>query len=408
MQTNIEKFGVPYVSQCAEVKQKATRNSKNSKLEQRISALLDNYNIKYLRHFFLSEKRLSHEFDFFLPDCRLLIDADGIYFHGYLDDPDGVRVREDYDEVRLALVPEDCRFMVLIEGDEDRQLKEIVNLIEQTTGSLSELDSQLFEWCRSIDFPWPQYSEERMFKDWSHLIRYSNMTYVPQCRLGQSLIKHFHKSIFHARVGSALSPFEAWHDDNALKQVIRNRLIYKNDVQPAKILAGFNLSKICPSVSTFNPVLTKYLVKKYLDEFSEIFDPFSGFSGRLLGVAACEKRYKGQDLNGNAVSESNDIITFLKLDASKYSVVKKDVLESQGEFECLLTCPPYNKKEVYNNETMFKCCDEWIQECLDRFDCKRYVFVVDETKKFESFVKEEIRSDSHLTHAVERVVVIDK
>ena len=85
-----------------------------------------------------------------------------------------------------------------------------------------------------------------------------------------------------------------------------------------------------------------------------------------------------------------------------------DVLESQGEFECLLTCPPYNKKEVYNNETMFKCCDEWIQECLDRFDCKRYVFVVDETKKFESFVKEEIRSDSHLTHAVERVVVIDK
>lgn len=72
----------------------------------------------------------------------------------------------------------------------------------------------------------------------------------------------------------------------------------------------------------------------------------------------------------------------------------------------MLTCPPYNKKERYADEEVFKSCDEWIQECLNRFECQIYVFVVDETTKFKEFIKEEIKSSSHLTSAVEYVVVI--
>lgn len=89
-------------------------------------------------------------------------------------------------------------------------------------------------------------------------------------------------------------------------------------------------------------MLGRYLTLRYLSEYSEVFDPFSGFSGRLLGVSSTGKAYVGQDLNSVAVTESNEIIQVLELNHS--SVSCKDILSSSSEYECMLTCPPYSKK----------------------------------------------------------------
>lgn len=405
--TMIRKYGVTNPSQHAESKRKATAAARFSKLELRICNLLDNYKIEYIHHYFLKNDTLSHEFDFYIPKYKLLIDADGLYYHSYLDDPDGVRVREDYDAVRLKLIPDDHIFHVIVEGQEDNQIKELIEVLESVSGNLAEYDSYLFEWCRSIDFPYPNYTEKRMLSDWRHLNQYQNDSYVPQCRIGQSLIRHFHKSLFDCHVGTCLSPKEGWNNDDKLKQVIRNRFIYKNTVDPSKVLSGFTVSKLCPVVSTFNPVLARYLTKKYLAKFNTVFDPFSGFSGRLIGVASTKKQYIGQDLNPISVSEANQIIHFLNLDCNEYKVTEADILQSYGSYDCLLTCPPYGKKEIYNSETVFKSCDEWIDECLARFECNRYVFVVDNTDKYKDNIVEEISNKSHFSDAKEYVVVID-
>lgn len=406
-QTFKNQYGVEYTSQIPEFKAKATKSARKSTLEQRICTLLDNYGIEYVHHYIIQKDGHSHEFDFYLPQFKLLLDADGLYYHGYLDDPDGVHIREDYDEVRLYLVPQDHLFHVIVEGSEEKQIKQIVDLIEQNAGSLSTYDSIIFKWCRSMSFPYPNYSDKRLKNDWKHLNLYRNDTYVPQCRIGQSLIKQFHKSIYNCKVGNNLSPYEGWNDDNKLRQVIRNRLIYINKVDPSKVLAGFNISKICPCVSTFNPILARYLTLKYLNEFDSVFDPFSGFSGRLLGVASTGKAYIGQDLNGTAIAETNQIIDFLNLDKERYSVTEQDILTCSGDYSCLLTCPPYNKKEIYATETVFKSCDDWIHECIDRFNCKKYVFVVDETEDFDECVVEEIKSASHFSNVIEKVIVIE-
>lgn len=403
-----ERYGVINVSQYSEFKAKATKHARFSKLEERICKLLDNYRIEYVHHYFLKDENISHEFDFYIPKYKLLLDADGLYFHSYLDDPDGERVRDDYDEVRLKLVPKDHIFHVIVETQEDRQVKELVDLLESISGDLSGYNSQLFEWCRSIEFPYPEYDEKRLIKDWKHLCSYSNDNYVSQCRIGISLIKQFHHSIYHCHVGSGLSPYEGWNNDSALQKVIRNRFIYKNDVDPSKVLAGFNISKIAPCVSIFNPILAKYLIKKYLDEFDKVFDPFSGFSGRMLGAASLDKGYIGHDLNPIAVAETNQIIDFLGLSRSKYNVTEDDIFNLQGNFQCLITCPPYAMKEIYGQEQTFKTCDGWIEECLTRFNCSRYVFIVDKTESYSQYVKEEIKSDSHFAHVTEKVVVIDR
>lgn len=403
-----DKYGVINPSQYPEFKHRAMSSGRASKLEQRICDLLDNYRIEYERHYVIRNDAYTHEYDFYIPRYKLLIDADGLYFHGYLDDPNGKQVIDYYDETRLSLVPEGHIFHVIVEGDEDAQLKQLVNILETSAGDLSKYDSYLFEWCRSIEFPYPKYSDDRMNLDWSHLCQYQNDKYVQQCRIGESIIKHFHPSIYSCHVDRCISPVAGWYDDNKLKQVIRNRLIYVNNIDPSKILKGFSVSKICPSVSIFNPILARYLTLKYLDMFHEVFDPFSGFSGRLLGVTSTGRRYIGRDLNETAVRESNQIMKFLKFTYKDAVVQTKNILKSQGEYECLLTCPPYGTKEHYAAETIFKSCDDWIDECLQRFKCKRYVFVVDKTDKYKHNVVETIKSTSHFANVSEYVIVIDK
>lgn len=429
-QTMLQKYGVEYPMQSPEVvadwqekykertgyihpiynpevRSKAAKHVQTTnKFEQRVAALLDNYDIEYVHHYMLQNNVASHEFDFFLPKYKILIDCDGVYFHSYLSDPNGKQVLDYYDEDRLALIPKDYIFHVIVEGQEEHDIKELESILQSIDNHIFDYDSYLFRWCRSISFPYPKYDKKRMYKDYEALCKYNAAKYTPSSQLGMSIIDNFHLSLYDAHVGNYSSPKDAWNNDSLLKKVIANRLIYKNNVDPHKILKGFNISKICPCVSKFNPVLARYLILKYLDNYNYVFDPFSGFSGRLLGTLSCNKHYIGQDLNENAVGESNQIIKFLDA-AENAEITVKDILQSHGKYECLLTCPPYYTKEIYNKEDVFKTCDEWITECLQRFDCNRYVFVVDQTTKYVEYVTEEIKHTSHLTKTKEQVIVID-
>lgn len=401
----MERYGYDCASRVPEIRRKQVANARTSKLEIRVANLLDQYGIEYVTQFVVSKGEHTHAFDFYIPKYKILLDADGVYYHSYISDPDGKQVRDDYDEVRMYLVPEDHIFILAVEGQEEKAIKHVYDVIKSIDADVFNYDTELFKWCRSIDFPYPKYSDERMMHDWDMLCSYSNSKYVPQCKLGMSIVKNFHPSIYDARVGNSVSTKEAWHDDAKLKKVIANRLIYQNTVDPNKVLQGFNISKVAPTVSLFNPVLARYLTLKYLSECKEVFDPFSGFSGRMLGVASTGKQYTGQDISSVHVQESNSIVEFLSLQ-SCCSVSCKDVLQSSGAYECLLTCPPYSSKETYGSETEFKSCDEWIDECVKRFSCRSYVFVVDSTEKYKQYVTETLHNSSHFSESKEYVVVI--
>ena len=400
-----EKYGVINPSQNAEIKRRATNSARKSSLEQRVSMLLTQYNIEFESHYHISVGELHHEFDFYIPKYKILVDADGLYYHSYLSDPDGKRVRDDYDEVRLVLVPKDHIFHLIIEGYEDSGVKQLVDIIKDVDAGAFDYETNLFQWCRSIEFPYPQYDIERRCKDYKSLCNYTRLdSYNPNSRIGESILLSAHKSIYSAHCGNKPSPIEGWYNDTILKKAILNRLIYINEVNPSKILRGLYISKLAPRVSIFNPVLAKYLTMKYLSEYAEIYDPFSGYSGRLLGVSATGKRYIGRDINAITVSEANTIIADMGL--HNCSVEVANVLESSGCYDCLLTCPPYGSKEIYGFETIFKSCDEWIDECLSRFRCKKYVFVVDSTTKYATNVVEHISMASHLNDVSEYIVVI--
>lgn len=252
-----------------------------------------------------------------------------------------------------------------------------------------------------------------------------------------NIIKKFHKSIVYASRGNCLSPIDGWKkiksDKKAFRSFYHNRLRcsdwYKEKkwhnlrwlVQgyvPEFIYGiGLSTSRKYPEVSYFKPGLAKYLILKYLDEFDEIFDPFSGYSGRMLGTIATGKKYIGQDLCVSSVDESKSVYDFVSeyMKEKGYEVRKavlsvKDSEISHGTYQCLFTCSPYGNIERWPGvPSKGYTCDEWIEICLKNYDCRRYVFVTDEKiSKFTEYVKEKIENTSHFGANSELVVVIEK
>lgn len=401
-QTNLEKYGGLAPICHPKIRKNAACKGNASSLERRLQNFLKEYNIKYESEYVIKAGSFTHSFDVYLPEYRILIDCDGLFYHGYLDDPDGKWVLPDNDSRRLELIPEGFRFLIIVEDDFERGLKQLQRMLKVDAG-IEEYEGEIFRWCRSVGFPYPEYPEKRLRKDFSKLCNLDVRTLPKGNWFGLSSIRQYHRSIWDCRIKGNMSPKEAWNDDKLIKKVIANRLIYIDNVNPSNVLRGFNISKIGPRVSIFNPVVAKYLVQKYLDEFDEVFDPFSGFSGRLLGSTCLGKYYVGQDIRIEAVNESIQIAEFLDLNAN---IVQKDIFDSYGQFECLFTCPPYSDVEIYQENQNIKSCDEWIDECINRFKCSAYLFVVDNTKKYVDRIVEELPQRSHFRKSSEYVIYL--
>lgn len=390
--TNLKRFGVKNVLLLPRCKAHCVM----PKTEKRILEFLTNRGIEFQHNYYINEKH----FDFAVfkdGKLNLLIEIDGVYFHGLLEDCNGKHSRGDHDHERFSKVPEGVKFIVC----DDLKLEECFAEI------MKVYDIDYEKWIQSIidsmpkEFPYPTYTEKRLEKDLQHLQVYE---YNKNSFVGMSIIHQFHKSIWHAHKNKMLSPVECWKSRELIEKSVRNRVIYKSNLSSQQIARGFNISNIAKTVSVFNPMFAKYILNKYAQKYTEIFDPFSGFSGRLLGACALNKKYIGQDINETHVNESKQIIEKFSLNAS---VECKDIFTSTGEYACLFTCSPYNVKEVWNdNETNINC-DEWIDECMKRFKCKRYIFVVDNTEKYKDNVVEKLTNSSHFGVNNELLIVID-
>lgn len=232
-------------------------------------------------------------------------------------------------------------------------------------------------------------------------------TVLPKKTNDKEIIRYFHRSIYSAHVGKYPSPIDAWNDKDLVKKSADNRLTYIHRCTAKDVIIGFNVAKIAPKVSVFSANYADMLIKKYLNDAKEIFDPFSGFSGRLLGSRRNSIRYIGQDISQIHVDESNEIINYIE-SADSISVICKDIFNCDNEsYDTLFTCPPYGLKEIWEEPQVDLSCDEWIDECIKRFHCRKYLFVVDNTMKYSSFIVEEKENKSHLGLNIEKVVLIN-
>lgn len=270
--------------------------------------------------------------------------------------------------------------------------KEILPIIDAVNKQYTSDYVSLFR--KNIPFPYPDIGHKSDF----------------------DLIRYFHKSIYEASRLKKPSPLKAWEDKELIKKSALNRLKYIGRCTPSDVVQGFNVAKIAPKISVFKPELAERLIKQYIPESDIIFDPFSGFSGRMLGVFNCGKQYFGFDINENHVRESNAIIDYKKI-GDMCSVEVKDLITttpkdySYLKNACLFTCPPYGGKEHWNknNDEIEKTCDEWIDLCLQKYrGCIKYLFVIDKTEKYQDCIVETIENKSHFGKNQEYVILIQK
>ena len=394
-------YGVEFPSQNREIHKKILSSQKMTSPEKKINEFLSNNGFEYQYQYECNGKC----FDFAIfkdNELSILVEVDGEYFHGLLSDCDGKLVRGDKDCERFSKCPEGVKLIVCDSFKVEDCFSEILRVF----------DIDYEKWIQEIvdslpkEFPYYEYSEERMRKDYEKLCTYRDIK--KNSRLGDSIISNFHRSIYDAHISTKPSPKEAWNNRELLEKCVRNRFIYSSNLSSHSILQGFNVCKIAPKVSVFSAPLARRLIQTYLDKYNQIFDPFSGFSGRMLGACSLGIPYIGQDINVSHIKESKQIAEFLEL--KNVSLKVQNVLEdTKKEYECLFTCPPYGGKEHWNikNDLIEKTCDEWIDECLNRFKCKTYLFVVDETEKYKDYIVEEISNSSHFGNNKEYVIKID-
>lgn len=403
------KYNCNSPMQVNEFKKKAFTNSRVSSLEKKTEEFLKTKNLNYEWQYIITKNNVSHAYDFAIFDDQnnlsILVECDGSYFHGYNSDANGKHVHDEIDNYNtIDLIPENVKFIKIIENDFDKGIQELSDALGIDYDNYL---NDILNWCRSVGFPYPIYDNSILNISYNNLLKYEPKLNL-NVRVGNKIIKHFHHSIYHCSVNNLPSTFEAWNNDELLMKCIKNRFIYKDYIDPNRVLAGFTINKIAPTPRMFSPFLAKCLIYKYLNEFDTIFDPFSGYSGRMLGAMANGKNYIGQDINKTTINESNQIIEYFDLQ-DKATIKEQDIItDKESEYECLFTCPPYNLKERWNNSNQLNLsCDKWIDICLNKYKCKKYLFVVDNTEKYKNNIVEELSNKSHLGNNVEKVILIE-
>lgn len=293
-----------------------------------------------------------------------------------------------------------------------------------------EFGKQAFDAFVGYDFPYVCIDDVAIQYEMRRLLSEQTKDQTPS-----RIIRSFHRSMYSCRRHGMESPVERWEslkdpanlENGTWCDFYVNRFVYADSkaasefrrtgiMQAKTILDGFTITHMADCVSYLKPMLAKRLVSKYLHDYDEVFCPFSGFSGIMLGTAyGCRKRFIGRDLNAIEVLESKNIVDRLtKLGyTADISLSATDVLSGEGQFESLFCCPPYSDKEQWNFDVNGKCidtdmtCDEWIDICVSRYKCKRYMFIVDDDiMKYRKNIVETLENRSHFGKNCEYVVVL--
>lgn len=270
------------------------------------------------------------------------------------------------------------------------------------------------------------------------------------------IVRYFNKSITKANKFGKDSPEVYWEKLKNNKKLFRKflenryrcsdyfrdnelgREQFKQGIVPDFIYGiGLTTSTISPNVSIFKPSQMQYILDKYAQEFNEIFDPTCGYCGRLVGTLVCNKKYIGRDISDLVIEENKECGEWLESQLTnlffkpEYDLEVADAFTSTGEYECLITCPPYsdnNGKQIEEwrmaNGDKITCeytCEEIIDIFLKNYKCKRYILVLDDSisnTKYKDFIVEKFENvnyinsrDGKLQDAsknYEAIVIIDR
>lgn len=301
------------------------------------------------------------------------------------------------------------RIYAISDKHKDKTKEHEIKTYQADSLKFQQEELSYYELFKKLPFPYPSVSDREIKLEVEKLTSQQ----IFSDKLPSAIIRRYCTSIWKCESHRTMSPMAYWEhmksNFNDFKNLYENRMKYKGKITPDILREGMNVAKYSNKVTYFKPMLAKRLISKYLSDAIEIFNPFNGFSGIMLGATlGCNKKYVGQDINAEFVAEANRIISDLKL--SNSSVIQKDLFKDLGEHDCLFCCPPYEDIEKWNFDIEGNpldknlTCDEWIDATIQRYKCNAYLFIVDKTEKYAKNIIERLGNKSHMNKNDELVL----
>lgn len=345
-------------------------------------------------------RRHSWDYGIFDQDGELVavVDLDGAYYHADICDYDGVHSKLEYDMRRGLSVKGDVIICIINENMFDATFD---IMVKSLMIKYDDYVNKTFDMLRAMPFPYPYYTDKELLDSFNKLqtldpnSKYYNDISINN-RMGDRMIYHFHHSIWHNKVNDKISPYDAWCNDDMLMDMIKDKYIYHPYINANKLLIGFNVYNKAQKVDILSAAKAKIIISKYLSEYDTIFNPLNDYSEIMLGAISLGKKYIFNDKSETRLLESKRMVEFLNKYKIKTNIEFRN--NHDGEYPCLftfITCIDINQS------------DNLIYEYLERYKCKRYVFIVDHTDKYKSNIEDLILDIDDLSE-YKFIIIIDK
>jgi len=298
------------------------------------------------------ETENSKCYDVFIPSENMLIELDGIYWHGLDREKNFTKdqihnMTNDIIKNRIAI--KNNRYLTRIRLENETSIEQKEDLkkytyYEQKEGNVILNNSFKFKSNEDIlidresiiksnlknkeytekellpvlarflkeytkEYGWFYPEKEENIEETIEKIKEQKEIEGKDIYTGSNIGNNFLKSRFKSYWNVEGGPVKSWYDENSMKNVLKYRLGINNskeykykmangdeilcnetfDINPKNVIRGFVVQKM--SVSWFKPIIAMQIYKKILknNPYPVIWDPSMGFGARMLGFIASFK-----------------------------------------------------------------------------------------------------------------------
>lgn len=248
-------------------------------------------------------------------------------------------------------------------------------------GAQNQVTQDIHDYWRARGFPYYDLTEEEKEKELHSFLRFDKSTIIRdgilrQTMHGLALVWSYFPHHWQVRVGSMLTPYEIWQDDQRFIKAIESRIKhngYQIDdqgrayIEPWSMRKGLGRASGAQRVSNFRPTAATAIYDKYAGD-GVVWDMSCGYGGRLLGAIGSERvqTYYGSE-------PATQTFQGLQQLAKDYGGAKKIIINQTGSedginasepVDLCFTSPPYFNREMYAHEPTqsaikFPTVQEW-------------------------------------------------
>ena len=215
------------------------------------------------------------------------------------------------------------------------------------------------------------YSDSDLLKDWNALIKWNARvdTMASTQRVGMKLCEHFFPNFFDIENKDGNSFKSLWKADKLEKVLRWNRKSHSTPYL-SELRRGIYFNYKLAKSTMYRPQMAKMVVTNL--GAKRVLDPCAGWGGRMLGSVAAGAEYVAFEPNTETYEGLLKLIKLLGIE-DKVRIINDSALEMDkydiGEFDLILTSPPYFDLEVYSHEDTqsIKGCDTysmWVNNFL--------------------------------------------